>query len=259
LDSQYIYLLSKHFEKRARKLDGESILSLTTPIYKGEYNTIASAYTILALGAYSKLKLGDSAQESIEFTAINQAQQKIVLDAIARPFLTTNYALDTQQLTLAANSDFYYLNVQSGFNANLPDTSINQGLEIYREFVDSEGQELEEFKQGEEITVKLKIRTTDAEHLSNIAVIDLLPGGFEVIRSSVSRVAYNWRADYVDIREDRVIYYGSFAKRVTELSYKVKLTSSGEFVVPPLYAESMYDRSVKAISTASTIKVSASE
>lgn len=259
LDSQYIYLLSKHFEKRARKLDGESILSLTAPIYKGEYNTIASAYTILALGAYSKLVLGDNTEESIEFSAIDHAQKSQILDAIAQPFLTTNYSVKTKQLKLAADNDFYYLNVQSGFNSTLPEKAVKQGLEIYREFVDAQGNDITEFKQGEEITVKLKVRTTGGQTISNIAIIDLLPGGFEVIRSSVSRVAYNWRADYVDIREDRINYYGSFGKRVTELTYKVKLTASGEFVIPPLFAESMYDRSIKAMTKASTITVNASQ
>ena len=74
--------------------------------------------------------------------------------------------------------------------------------------------------------------------LSNIAIVDLLPGGFEIIRSSVSRTAYNWRADYIDIREDRIVYYGNFDNSVRDLTYKVKLTSAGEFVIPPSFAES---------------------
>ena len=67
IDAQYIYLLSKHFEKRARELDGDKIHQLTDKIFKGEYNTISSAYSILALGAYSKMALANDFDENIEF------------------------------------------------------------------------------------------------------------------------------------------------------------------------------------------------
>jgi hypothetical protein len=43
-----------------------------------------------------------------------------------------------------------------------------------------------------------------------------------------------------------VVFYGSFDTSVRELNYRVKLTAEGSFVVPPTYAESMYDRSVRA-------------
>ncbi len=54
-DAQYVYLLSKHFEDRAMALEGNDVLKLINPIFKGEYNTISAAYSILALGAYSSL------------------------------------------------------------------------------------------------------------------------------------------------------------------------------------------------------------
>jgi len=90
-------------------------------------------------------------------------------------------------------------------------------------------------------------------------VVFVIPGGFEVIRSSISRTARGWRADYMDVREDRVVYYGSFDSKVRELTYRVKLTSAGEFVIPPSYAESMYDRSIRSISKGGTFKVTKSQ
>ncbi len=104
----------------------------------------------------------------------------------------------------------------------------------------------------------LKVRALEDRYLTNIAIIDLLPGGFEVVRSSVPRKAFNWQADYIDIREDRVVFYGAFDNSVTELRYRVKLTTAGEFIIPPSYAESMYDRSIRSISTAASFSVTAS-
>ena len=114
-------------------------------------------------------------------------------------------------------------------------------------------------RQGQEVTVRLRIRSAGRDRVSNVAVIDLLPGGFEVIRSSVPRKSSYWSADYVDIREDRVVFYGSFDSSVTELRYRAKLTAAGEFVVPPAYAEAMYNRSVHARSMAGRFSVSDAE
>ena len=77
--------------------------------------------------------------------------------------------------------------------------------------------------------------------------------------SSVSRRTFSWRADYVDIREDRIIFYGDFDSKVRELTYKVKLTAAGDFSIPPSYAESMYDRSLRAISESGRFKVTRSK
>lgn len=259
IDAQYIYLLAKHFESKARELDGAQILRLTSRIFKGEYNTISSAYSILALGAYSKLVLSNEFNENISFSAVLAADNKQVLSAALEPFLKARYPVDTRSLQIDGNEGLFYLNVQSGFNNTLPSTATRQGLEIVRSFEDDKGNEVTEFEQGRELTVKLKVRALGAQSLSNVAVIDLLPGGFEVVRSSVARTATGWRADYVDIREDRVVYYGNFNSSVRELSYRVKLTAAGEFVIPPSYAESMYDRSVRAISAAGHFRVNVSK
>jgi len=259
LDAQHIYLLSKHFESKARSLDEKLILQLTEQINRGEYNTISSAYAILALGAYSKAHLDKYGEANLEFSAIDKDKNESILKALQAPFQTANYSVQTRKLKVESDKPFFYTSVQSGFNSSLPAEPVKQGLEIFREFVDDNNNVITEFEQGQEITVRLKIRSLKDKRLDNIAVVDLLPGGFEVIRSSVSRSAYNWVADYVDVREDRVIYYGSFGRQITELSYKVKLTSSGDFIIPPSFAESMYDRSVRAVAKAGKFKVTKSK
>jgi len=57
------------------------------------------------------------------------------------------------------------------------------------------------------------------------------------------------------VREDRVVLYGSIGPKAEELSYRVKATVAGSFVVPPVKAESMYDRSVFARSLGGKITV----
>jgi len=259
-DAQHLYLLSKHFPEHAKKLNSKVILELTDKIHEGEYNTISAAYSVLALGEYSQLALPQQDTiEAIDFAVIDAEGTRSKLAAIARPFLSASYDTATKKIEARADQRLFYLNVQSGFERHLPSKAVKQGIEIFREFVDDSGNVVNEFEQGKELTARLKIRSLNESTLHNIAIVDLLPGGFEIIRDSVPRHDHTKSIDYVDIREERVVFYASLTKDVTELSYKVKLSSSGSFVVPPSYAESMYDRSIRAMSKADRFTVVAAQ
>ncbi|MCP3100315.1 alpha-2-macroglobulin [Myxococcus sp. K15C18031901] len=62
--------------------------------------------------------------------------------------------------------------------------------------------------------------------------------------------------EYVDVREDRVVLYGRASAGVTEFIYRVKATHVGKYVMPPAFAEGMYDRRIRARSVASQVTVS---
>ena len=258
-DAQYVYILARHFENRMKHMDGDKLINLIEPIFRGEYNTISASYCILALGAYSKLVLKHDYDEDISFAAEKVQKAQGRLDTVAKPFITAGFDTLVKNITINSRESFYYLAIQSGFDRELPQQITKQGLEISKAYEDSEEQEVIRFAQGKELVVRLRIRALNNEIVHNVAVIDLLPGGFEVIRSSVPRTAYNWQADYVDVREDRVVFYGDFDTSVKELTYRVKLTASGKFTIPPAFAEAMYDRSKHANSKAGSFEVISNE
>ena len=61
--------------------------------------------------------------------------------------------------------------------------------------------------------------------------------------------------DCVEVREDRVVIFGAVGPSVREIRYEIKPTSAGHFVVPPAFAEAMYDRGTHGRSTAGQIEV----
>jgi len=63
---------------------------------------------------------------------------------------------------------------------------------------------------------------------------------------SIASPGSDFSADYIDVREDRVVLYGSVSKEMTTFIYKIKATNAGKVVTPAIHAESMYDRSVRA-------------
>ena len=56
----------------------------------------------------------------------------------------------------------------------------------------------------------------------------------------------SFSADYVDIREDRVVIFGRAVPGVQEFTYRIKAVNQGVYTVPPVFGESMYDRRVQA-------------
>lgn len=55
--------------------------------------------------------------------------------------------------------------------------------------------------------------------------------------------------EYVDVREDRVNLFGWVDGTGTDFTYEVRATNRGQFVIPPVSAEAMYDPEVRASSS----------
>ena len=92
--------------------------------------------------------------------------------------------------------------------------------------------------------------------MNNVAVIDLSCAGLESDIESIRNSDSMWKPDYIDIREDRIVLYGTVTDRINNFTYLAKATSSGKFIVPPIYAESMYNGEIKGIGPQSPIKIS---
>ena len=215
-------------------------------------DTVESAYGQLQTEATATppqfYQLDGNGARSVLTPADNQS-------AIPRAAFTTA----AEQILIESQQQLFYALSEAGFAKTPPTKAVAQQLEVVRDYLDAEGKVVSTAKQGDELTVRLRLRSlTDGWH-SNVAVVDLLPAGFAVVRSSVPRQQGRWRADYVDIREDRIVYYAGFGPQLTELKYQVKATAAGDFTLPTVTAESMYDRTVYASTAAGRFVVSAAK
>lgn len=257
LDAQYVYLLAEHFTDKAKQLNSQSVLSLVQPMFDGHYNTISSAYAVLALSAYAQMQ-GELSPDALQlYQQISDEKQQLTIADNSTAMAKASFSVSADKLLIESVQPVFYALNEAGYAAELPTAASSNGLEVVRDYLDAAGNKVTTAQQGDELTVRLRIRTTGKQWQSNVAVIDLLPAGFNVVRSSLPREQIHWRADYVDVREDRIVYYASFGPQSTELKYQVKVTAAGDFVVPAVYAESMYDRTIYANSVASRFKVNA--
>src|SRR4029450_1146187 len=112
--------------------------------------------------------------------------------------------------------------VEAGYDRHAPAQPVTAGLEVHCELLDKNDKPVTQTKLGEPIHVRLQARTLQGEPGKNIALIDLLPGGFEVVGSSLQPgVSTISGVDYVDVREDRVVFFATASTNALEINYQI--------------------------------------
>jgi hypothetical protein len=249
-DSQYVAVLAREFPDRLKKLPAADFEKILKPIGDGNFNTLSAAYAVLALKSYARL----IAQHPPELTIVevDKAKKEKVLVTGARLLLRANFSGDAAALRFRTPKPLnppgaYYQVIEAGFDRRLSDKSLSDGLEVYRELLDSARKPVTTTTLGDVITVRLHVRSLRPDPITNVALVDLLPGGFEVVSSSLTPGVSSIKGvDYVEVREDRAVFYATVPTEALEVTYQIKSCNRGTFVVPPVFAESMYDRNLKA-------------
>ncbi len=150
----------------------------------------------------------------------------------------------------SADSLLWHLRV-TGYDRTAPQNYAN-GLEIHRRYLNAQGQEVSEAREGDIITVEISVRAD--RMLSNVAVVDLMPGCFEPLLDQggivmPSQVSHNER------HEDRWLFFTSADANQILLTYRVRALIAGTFQIPALTAQAMYDPSINAALGGGTIRV----
>ncbi|HKP93468.1 MAG TPA: alpha-2-macroglobulin [Chthoniobacterales bacterium] len=249
-DSQYVAVLAREFPDRLKKFPAAEFEKMLKPIGDGTFNTLSAAYAVLALKSYARLV----AQHPPELTIaeLDKTKKEKVLVSGAKLLQRTNFSADAAALRFRTPNKLnppgaYYQIIEAGFDRQLTDKPLADGLEVYRELLDQSNKPVTTTKLGDVITVRLRIRSLRNESITNVALVDLLPGGFEVVSSSLTPgVSTIKGVDYVEVREDRAVFYTTVPTETLEITYQIKSCNRGTFVVPPVFAESMYERTIKA-------------
>ncbi|WP_374429105.1 alpha-2-macroglobulin [Ideonella dechloratans] len=272
-DSTLILLGARHFPKLLASLPVESWSRLAAMIGEGWYSTQSSATTILAVDAYARAAAA-SAGGSVTAQAVDKAGKSLALPLTGelRSLQQAAVPNGTAKLKLSnpGNLPLYYGWAETGYERNLPDTAVTHGLEITQAILDEKGNAISEARIGQEVTVRLTVRALDRDSARQVVLVNVLPSGLEPVLNSGSsddeapdtplwqrRVGGtgSWSLNYVDIREDRLIFFGDVGRNVQDISFKARATNVGQFALPAAYAEAMYERRVYGRSAAGRFNV----
>jgi uncharacterized protein YfaS (alpha-2-macroglobulin family) len=259
------------------------------------YNSLSSALTLLALtnlpaGAVPPkgLAMAQSAEAGKDgpFSAFGEIQGVLLRGSLSprSRALRLSYAKGEGDKHPA-----WFSLSQSGYPRATPTKPLREGMEILREYRDAQGRPVQSLELGQEVTVRIRLRSLK-DSVDNVAIVDILPGGFEVVSGPAKpTVASAVRSDaheaddgdsgdeaetqdtpesegdglaqpgttltpeYVDIREDRVLLYARAEPKAKEYIYRIRPTSVGRFATAPIYAESLYNRRQRAYAPAGAV------
>jgi hypothetical protein len=278
-DATRLYLITRHFPEKVSAIPPQVLENMVKALREERYTTYSSAMSILALESYSAQVTAQSSSADTLKIAQTSKRSDVdpqIISALEGRFIKGQFTADAQAIQFENTRDApaWYVVTQAGYDLAAPQKAISRGLEITRDYTDEQGKPLAQVTLGQKINVHLKIRANSKEGQDNLVIVDLLPGGFEVVQqtppppetesegegsddtdagwqSPLAVSGSTWAPDYSDIREDRVIIYGSATTDVQEFVYQIKATNTGSFVIPPAYGEAMYDREVQAVSVSS--------
>ena len=298
-DAQLLYVIARHFPDRVKLVTAAEIRDLLAPVLGGAYNTLSSAYTILALDAYATAA-STQGEGKLSITELDGGAQKpLALPAGVLPRVTFGEGATALRFGNAGPLDAFWMVSLAGFDRAVPKEAIKQRMEVFREYTDGDGKPVTKVRLGDEIAVHVRLRAITGD-IPNVAIIDLLPGGFEVVVKPreapeenhdennegggegegegegheggdegsegdsddgpahhepeeatpfalpIAQDGTTFTLEYGDVREDRVVLYGAVPTDAKEFIYHAKAIATGTFTVPPIQAESLYDRGALA-------------
>jgi len=218
-----------------------------------------NAFAFLALGKIMKK------QADQNYSGILKLNGEHFADFDATETRYTDEAWDGAriQLTLKGEGSCYYYWSAFGIQRDSFIEEYERELQVRRRYFNKEGEGLTgTFVHGDLIVAEITVKALTA-NLENVVVVDMLPTGFEIENPRLeSRAGIPWlkaqgfKPDYIDIRDDRLIFFGTFPhQRERKFYYALRAVTQGEFTLPPIAAEAMYDPTKSAVTGSMSIKV----
>ncbi len=187
-DDTVLYLLAKHFPERARQLDARVMENIARPLERSQFNTLSASMTMLALDVYASSNAAPV--EKLGIDEIDATGRAIRSRRIQNKLLQAGSysgAAKALRFVNASNLLAYDVVDQAGYDRGSSAQAIKNGLEIVRDYTDSKGKPLDKINVGEEIDVHVKIRATAGKGIGDVAIVDLLPGGFDPVIAAAAK------------------------------------------------------------------------
>lgn len=279
-DAEHLRLLSKHFPGELDEVPVKLLDRLGERLSEQRYNSLSAALLLRALDSY-----GERAEVglNLKVSAWLGKQGEQPLELSGKPPIS-EVPIAAKMLLLRKDGDapVFYMLSEAGYDRGAPNKVIADGLEVSHEYTDLDGEPLEQVTVGDEFFVRLRLRAKDFDQVQQVAVVDLLPGGTEPVYNQPAPVTAaseedeyseeepeqpswqppvgesalsDWNPDFADLRDDRVVLYGTVYRDAATFVYRVRATNAGTFGTPPAYAEGMYDTSQQARGKAGTLKI----
>ncbi|MDD9974238.1 MAG: hypothetical protein OXU27_09540, partial [Candidatus Poribacteria bacterium] len=225
--------------------------------------TQENAFAFLALGKILKKQMDRNYTGTLKLNGEHFAD----FDATETRYTDEAWDGTRIQLSVEGEGSCYYYWSAFGIQRDSFIEEYERELQVSRRYFNKDGEGLTgTFVHGDLIVAEITVKALTA-NLENVVIVDMLPTGFEIENPRLeSRAGIPWlksqdfKPDYLDIRDDRLIFFGTFPRqRERKFYYALRAVTQGEFTLPPIVAEAMYDPTKSAVKGSMRIEVVAEQ
>jgi uncharacterized protein YfaS (alpha-2-macroglobulin family) len=221
------------------------------------YTTQDNAFAFLALGKIMRK------QPPGKYTGVARIDGTHLADFGTgdQRFDGKNWGGKEVSLSIQGTGVCYYYWTAFGIPTSPDIKEFDQELTVRRRYLDKDGHVInyDQFHQGDLVVAEITIKAL-TENLDNVIIADLLPAGFEIenprleSRAGIPWIKSEFKPDYMDIRDDRMLLFVSLPlQKQKKLYYALRAVTVGEFVLPPVSAEAMYDPAKSSVANSGSL------
>jgi uncharacterized protein YfaS (alpha-2-macroglobulin family) len=226
------------------------------------YSTQTTAFVLLAIGKFMG-ETDASAPMEFEYT-LNGKRQKVTSTApLSRMELPYNGDKGGEIALSNGETRNLFVNIQMD-GIPLDSQVKNEAMDIQMEvrYLDMEGREIDpsRLEQGSDFMAEVRITHPGIRSgYRDLALTQMFPSGWEIRNLRLDAMESSLAKDqpeYQDIRDDRVYsYFGLNQGESKTFAILLNAAYLGEFFLPAVYCEAMYDNSIHATKAGKWVSV----
>ncbi|MEA3521733.1 MAG: alpha-2-macroglobulin family protein, partial [Campylobacterota bacterium] len=241
------FALYLHVENFKKNYVSQALLEATQKAATSLYSTQEKAMLMRALATYYKGETDNAMDVTLDINNKKESYKESF--NLERELDKATIILDSKRLINYNIEVSQYLPREVKHDDILGNT---KALNIRRSYVNEKGQtvDLKDITLGDLIYSKVEVQSP--QKLENIVISDRIPSCFEIINERVQahkriqevKNSASFRADYQDIRDDRILTFLSLGGDAMTYFTPLRVTTAGECKLPAIVGEAMYDSRV---------------
>ncbi|MFV2073456.1 MAG: alpha-2-macroglobulin, partial [Thermoanaerobaculales bacterium] len=176
-----------------------------------------------------------------------------------------------REVTIRSSSDdpIFAAFEWNGIPVEGPTEAEARNLSLDVRWLDEDGRTIDPsiLAQGVFFWGHFRVRSRYGRRLENLALTQIVPSGWEIDATRLrGEEAPPWarrlaigRETYVDVRDDRVMWFFDLGRQPLDFLVKLVVVTRGEFVLAPTWVEAMYDNDFRALAPGGRVEVVAPE
>lgn len=220
-----------------------------------QYSTQSTAYALMEISAYMNRYRTD---ETMEFNYNSKnVKEKVNTDKSiwSKTLISNGPTSAPVEITNTGKSTLFVQVISQGIPEQGTEKAYSNDVAIQVNYTDMKGKTLDvsKLEQGTNFRAVVTVENQTTNVLKNLVLTQVFPSGWEILNTRYmseeeTRKATTNAVNYQDFRDDRVYSYMDEPTVGRQVTIQINLCAvyPGNFYLPPVWCEAMYDHLIRA-------------